>query len=154
MQNIGAQKDHDDEQHDIQIDICNGLDLYPFAPGVFHEVNLPARQGINYFIVDGDGLPADQRTHATGQEHPRQRSNEWWDLQIGNQGTHAQPQRYAYKNRERHAQPGVKPKHRSAIGQEHASQRSDRSHGQVDPAGNQHHGHANGGYPDIGVVHK
>ena len=39
-----------------------------------------------------------------------------------------------------------------AIGDDHARQRGHRGHGQVDAAGDQHHGHAHGGDAVVGVV--
>ena len=118
------------------------------------EVNLEARKAVDHRMRYGDGFAADQRTYAAREEVSGQRRDERRYVQVMDRRALQRAQTHAHHERSQHTDDGMNAQHGAAVGDEHAGQTRDRSDGQIDAAGDQHHRHTHGGYAVIGVIHE
>ena len=103
---------------------------------------------------DGQRFPADEGADTAGEKHTGQRGNERRNVQVMDGHTHQQPKPDADNKGEQDANRRMDPQHPGSVGDDHAGEAGYSRHGQVNAAGDQHHGHPDSGDAVIGIVNE
>ncbi|MNL14479.1 hypothetical protein D3C87_1354180 [compost metagenome] len=111
-----------------------------------------AGEGVVDRMVDWDRLFRYQITHPTQEKHPGEGNDKRRDFQSINQQAHKRTKRAAHHQHQRESQQRRDPPESNRFGEEHAGKGDHRPDGEIDPAGEDHEGHADGDNPQKGVI--